>query len=257
MGIHGGREAMKGHNYVLRVNQENGILRRLKEMAESIREIILCACGCGMPVKWNKWEKGWNRFIHGHHRKGYKHSEEAKRKVSIANTGKKLSEETKKKIGAAFKGKKLSKEHVLKISIALRGKNNPMFGKIMSKKSREKMSIAATGNTSHLGHKHSEEAREKISLALMRCRTDGYCDIWSDKEYKKDCLKNYCEICKRKEDKTKGKDGRLFSKLGLHHKDLNPKNCHPDNLATLCRSCHTKLHRMLQKQEKITNEAYA
>lgn len=209
----------------------------------------LCACECGMSVKWNKWEKRWNRFIHGHHRKNQKHSEKAKRKMSVATTGKKLSEETKRKIGIAFKGKKLSKEHILKISIALRGKNNPMFGKIMSKESRKKMSIA---------QKNRSEAIEiKMAIARMRCRTDKYCDVWSDKEYKKDCLKDCCEICGTKEKKIKGKDGRLFPNLGLHHKDLKPKNCHPDNLATLCKSCHAKLHHMLQKQEKIIDETCA
>lgn len=31
-------------------------------------------------------------------------------------------------------------------------------------------------------------------------------------------------------------------KLHVHHKDRNPANNHPDNLAILCSSCHLKLH---------------
>lgn len=42
--------------------------------------------------------------------------------------------------------------------------------------------------------------------------------------------KGYCEIC--------GGD----SLLGLHHKDEDRTNNSPENLQTLCQSCHTKWH---------------
>lgn len=29
-----------------------------------------CACGCGKPAKWNKWQKRWNKFINGHRARG-------------------------------------------------------------------------------------------------------------------------------------------------------------------------------------------
>ena len=35
--------------------------------------------------------------------------------------------------------------------------------------------------------------------------------------------------------------------LSVHHIDKNKQNCNPDNLITLCRSCHTRLHRKLWK----------
>jgi len=28
--------------------------------------------------------------------------------------------------------------------------------------------------------------------------------------------------------------------FAVHHKDYDKKNCNPDNLITLCRSCHSK-----------------
>lgn len=54
----------------------------------------LCACGCGDPVKWNKRKKCWNKFIYGHNRRGKisgmkekHHSDETRKKQSIANSG--------------------------------------------------------------------------------------------------------------------------------------------------------------------------
>ena len=32
----------------------------------------------------------------------------------------------------------------------------------------------------------------------------------------------------------------------VHHIDENKQNCNPNNLITICNSCHTKLHRLLQ-----------
>lgn len=47
-------------------------------------------------------------------------------------------------------------------------------------------------------------------------------------------IKDMCEICGSKEH------------LCVHHKDTNRKNNNPENLQTLCRSCHTKEHLKLQ-----------
>lgn len=233
----------------------------------------LCACGCGERVKWNKYKKKWNIYLKAHHWRGVTRSKqtrlkmslaaqnmsnEHKTKMSLAAMGRKVSRETRKKISITNIGNKpwnkgktgiYSDEHKQKLSIANSGKNNPMFGKIMSRKTREKMSIAQKNR--------SKELELKMAIGRMKCRTDNYCDAWSDLEYKKDCRKNYCEICGIKEKKTKGKDGRLFSNLVLHHKDLNGKNCNPDNLPTLCRSCHAKLHQSLRKQKGAINEIYA
>jgi len=63
---------------------------------------------------------------------------------------------------------------------------------------------------------------------------EPYCEIWKDKEYKSDiktrddnrCLNPYCYL----KDKI----------LSIHHVDYDKKNCHPNNLITLCRSCNSK-----------------
>jgi len=40
-----------------------------------------------------------------------------------------------------------------------------------------------------------------------------------------------CQIC-----------GKYPTKLCVHHKDSNKKNCLEDNLITLCRKCHGRIH---------------
>lgn len=47
-------------------------------------EISKCECGCDQNVSEGK--NGWNRFIHGHHAKGRKKSEEEKRKIGEKNS---------------------------------------------------------------------------------------------------------------------------------------------------------------------------
>lgn len=64
---------------------------------------------------------------------------------------------------------------------------------------------------------------------------DDYCDIWKDKEYKFDlrerdghkCLNPYCT----------SKDP---TKLVIHHINYNKKDCHPNNLITVCNSCNAR-----------------
>jgi hypothetical protein len=53
---------------------------------------------------------------------GYKHSQEAKNKMSLIHKGIKFTEEHKRKIGLGNKGKKLSEEAKRKISLAHKGK---------------------------------------------------------------------------------------------------------------------------------------
>ena len=64
---------------------------------------------------------------------------------------------------------------------------------------------------------------------------EPYCEIWKDREYKQDirerdgnkCLNPYCDS-KKPEDLT------------IHHIDYNKKNCSPNNLITVCRTCNFK-----------------
>jgi hypothetical protein len=166
----------------------------------------LCECGCGEEVNPGR------RFIAGHQRRGVK-----------------LSEEHKSKIGEAHKGKTLSKEHREKLSQA-------KIGKTLSKEHREKLSIVMTG------HSTSKETKIKIGIANSKPRTDGYCEAWSDKEYVEDLRGSACEACGITSLFSIHISGR---RLATHHK-TGKKECSPDDIQTVCGSCHAKLHNALR-----------
>lgn len=108
-----------------------------------------------------------------------KPSDELRKKLSIAHTGKKQSEETKKKRSDSLKkayangthkgtkGKKftLTDEAKNKISVSKSGSNNPMFGKNVSDTRKSEISKQFKGNTFKLGTKASNATKEKMSKA--------------------------------------------------------------------------------------------
>ena len=63
------------------------------------------------------------------HKKGKQPSEEARKKISVANKGKTMSEEYKAKISAAMKGRTFSEETRKKLSAAMKGKSPSNKGK--------------------------------------------------------------------------------------------------------------------------------
>lgn len=65
-------------------------------------------------------------------------------------------------------GKILSKETRNKMSISKIGKNNPNFGKIFSSETRRKIGLSKIGKQYSLGIKRSKETRRKISNARKR-----------------------------------------------------------------------------------------
>lgn len=71
-------------------------------------------------------------------------SEDHRRKLSEANSGKKLSEEQKRKISESLKGKKKTAEHSRKVSLANKGKQM------------------------RLGQKNSAEHKKKIAESMRR-----------------------------------------------------------------------------------------
>lgn len=72
---------------------------------------------------------GFNNCIKSDRPLGYKHTEEAKRKMSEAKLGRKLSQEQIDKTSKANLGKKRSEESRRKISESKMGEKNPMFGR--------------------------------------------------------------------------------------------------------------------------------
>ena len=79
--------------------------------------------------------------------------------LTYGGEGGALSEETKRKISVAHTGKKLSKEHKTKMSNAKKGSKNYNFGKHMSEEQKLKISIGNKGKIV------SEETKRKISAS--------------------------------------------------------------------------------------------
>jgi group I intron endonuclease len=92
---------------------------------------------------------GYNLTLGGRGRVGYKFTDEAIRKLSLANRGTKNPNY----------GKKCPIETRKKMSIANSGKNHPQYGKVRSAETRQKIS------ESNKGRKVSAETRKKQSIA--------------------------------------------------------------------------------------------
>jgi len=100
--------------------------------------------------------------------KGHIHSEETKRKISKARKGKCQGENNpmygKRGKDAPMYGKHLSKKTRQKLSEATKGKNNSMYGKHHFAITKEKISKALGGKNHYMyGKKHSERTKKKIS----------------------------------------------------------------------------------------------
>jgi hypothetical protein len=151
--------------------------------------------------------------------------------------------------GKLLKGKKQSLKHKRKNSISHKGDKNPMKRKdVKEKQSETRKRLFKEGklkpNRYWKGKKHTEEYKKKMSLSLSGEKNPMWKGGLSKEEYtinwtntlKLSILerdKYKCKICKKHQEE-------LNEKLCVHHIDYNKKNCNPDNLITLCRSCHTK-----------------
>lgn len=63
---------------------------------------------------------------------------------------------------------------------------------------------------------------------------EPYCHIWTDKEFKRDIKERDALVCQNPD--CWGTSDRIV----IHHIDYNKKNCHPDNLITVCNSCNSR-----------------
>jgi len=133
--------------------------------------------------------------------------------------------------------RKQSKEHIRKRSLALMGNTNASG--LKSEEHKKKTALALMGNTNAKGHKQSKEHILKNSISRIKINLKyPYCDTWHSREYRKDIRKDYCENKNCKGHSTK---------LDNHHIFLDKKRCAPDEVITLCCSCHTWLHHKLRK----------
>lgn len=131
------------------------------------------------------------------------------------------------------------------------GENNPFYGKTHSDKSKKRISKALVGrfcgkNNPFYGKKHSKDTKRKIGdnrkyfIGEKHPNWKGgisfepYCPIFFDKEYKEAIKKRDNHICQNPY------CYRVGALLSIHHIDYDKKNCGPENLITVCRSCNSR-----------------
>lgn len=215
----------------------------VKEWVEQEQGKHFCQCGCGGEIKIIPRHhckcNGIPKVIQGHK------TEESKRIVSKIHKGKTMSEEAKRKISKANSGE-----------------NNYFYGKTHTKESKKKMSregmkhsketkikISKSLIGKNIGFKHSEETKKKMSEIKMKQYVgEGnpnwqggssieYCYKFNEKckESNRDKFNRQCFLCGIHEDKCE-------TKLDVHHVDYNKEQgCNSDwKLVSLCHSCHSK-----------------
>ena len=168
-------------------------------------------------------------------------TEEHKEKLRLANIGKRLSEETKKKISQSLLLGKHHRKHTdetkRKMSLAKKGLQSSFKDKHHTEEANEK------NRKAHIGKKHSEETKRKMSEAHEgeKCHLwkggisyEPYSIGWTAtlKRSIRERDHHTCQLC------GKLQSDRAFD---VHHVDEDKKNCNPDNLITLCHNCHAKL----------------
>jgi group I intron endonuclease len=122
---------------------------------------------------FDSFENGLNSDLGGKGRRGFKHSDETKEKIRLANIGKKHTEKTKKKISEASKN--ISDETRRKMSEASKNRKHSLEtkrkiseinkGAKLTDDAKRKISEANKGNKKRLNKKHNDVTKEKISLS--------------------------------------------------------------------------------------------
>ena len=144
-------------------------------------------------------------------KKGYKRTDEEKRKRSETLKGIIRSAEFKQKISNAMKGKKKSEEYKKKVSETV--KNKIRLGTFYTpcRKGKEHWNWQGGKTFEPYGLEFNENLKEVIRNRDRR----------------------KCQIC----EKTELEERR---KLSIHHIDYNKQNNNPNNLISLCERCHLK-----------------
>lgn len=128
--------------------------------------------------KSNNPQFGYNLTLGGDGTSGYHISEEHKEKLRTMRLGKNLSDETKKKMSESLKGK-------------FKGKNHPMYGTHRTDEQRQKTSDTLKEkykngwNSDRFNKRLSDEAKQKISCALMGEKNPNFGVAPSDESRKK------------------------------------------------------------------------
>jgi len=182
-----------------------------------------------------------------------------------------LSDEHKKKLSDSWIYEKhITDKRNKKIKESLKKRRN-ILGYVNSPESRKKMSKSA------IGRKMLEETKNKISKSLKGRKQsveqiekrvsklrgenspqwkggisyEKYTIDWTETLKKSIRERDHyiCQICNNQYN-----EGKEFA---IHHIDYDKQNCNPDNLLTLCNSCHSKTNYNREKWIEYFNRHYA
>jgi hypothetical protein len=151
-------------------------------------------------IPWNKGKKLSREHVDKiqESRKGYRHSEETKMRLSQYKGikhwafGKPKSEELKRKNSEGHKGER-----------------NVLFGKHLPEETKRKIGESNKGNKKRLGSKQSEESRRKISENLSGEKHPNFGKHLSDKTRRKISEANKGRICSEETKKLIGNSNRI------------------------------------------------
>ena len=208
-----------------------------------------CKCGCGQLTHWNRQHKRYNIYINHHGCVGRILSEKTRLKISEGNKGPRWSDSDKKRMSKQRKGllvgekngmfgKNHSEETKLGMSKDRSGSGNAMFGKKHSKESLEKMRMIK------LGKKLSEKTKRKMGAWQKGENNNNWNGGSSFEPYGTEFNNKLKESVRKRDNYTCQECGikqiELFYKLNVHHIDYDKQNNVPENLISLCSSCHAK-----------------
>ncbi len=101
-----------------------------------------------------------------------------------------------------------------------KGKDHPMYGYKPSKERLFELKMFTPAENNH---------NWKGGIA-----SEPYCDVWRDEEFKKWIKERDDNICQNRDCWGNAK------KITIHHINYIKKDCHPNNLITLCASCNSR-----------------
>lgn len=163
------------------------------------------------------------------------------------------TEETLNKMSVVHKGFKHSEESKRKMSMVKKGMNNPSYGKTPWNKGR---GFLSREKNPMYGKKHKSTTLKKISESLKGKYMgennpnwqggrsfEPYCHKFNDmlKEKIRNRDNHTCQLCNEKE------NGKTLS---VHHINHDRENCEPQ-LISLCRKCHGKANRNKEYYKQI------
>lgn len=194
-----------------------------------------------IPIRTQSEEIGGDR----HPMFGKHVSDDSKKKMSIANTGRKSSDETRKKI-----------------SKATSGSNNPRYGKKATPEQRQKQSesmlIFYSNPLNMFQHKENVRRGETHGNWKGGISFEPYCPKFNQdlKERVRAFFDNTCITC----GKTTKENGKALS---VHHVEYDKSACcdgEPVHFAAMCHRCHSKTNFDRERWEammhRIIDEIY-